>query len=47
MLGLYQGRPGARLWRRMLSDAAALTRNDPDFFLAALTRVEGAVAAPA
>jgi tRNA-dihydrouridine synthase A len=47
MLGLYQGRPGARLWRRMLSDAAALTRNDPDLFLAALTRVEGAVAAAA
>jgi tRNA-dihydrouridine synthase A len=47
MLGLYQGRPGARLWRRMMSDAAALTRNDPDLFLAALARVEGAVAAAA
>jgi tRNA-dihydrouridine synthase A len=41
MLGLYQGRPGARLWRRMMSDAAALTRNDPDLFLAALAQVEG------
>ena len=47
MLGLYQGRPGARLWRRMLSDAAALTRNDPDLFLAALARVESEVAAAA
>jgi tRNA-dihydrouridine synthase A len=47
MLGLYQGRPGARLWRRMLSDAAALARNDPDLFLAALARVEERVAAAA
>jgi tRNA-dihydrouridine synthase A len=47
MLGLYQGRAGARLWRRTLSDAAALTRNDPDLFLAAVARVEGAVAAAA
>jgi tRNA-dihydrouridine synthase A len=47
MLGLYQGRPGARLWRRMMSDAAALTRNDPDLFLAAVARVEGGVVAAA
>jgi tRNA-dihydrouridine synthase A len=47
MLGLYQGRPGARAWRRMLSDAAALTRNDPDLFLAAAARIEGPVAAAA
>lgn len=47
MLGLYQGRPGARAWRRMLSDAAALTRNDPDLLLAAAARVEGPVAAAA
>jgi tRNA-dihydrouridine synthase A len=47
MLGLYQGRPGARAWRRMLSDAAALTRNDPDLFLAAAARVESPVAAAA
>jgi tRNA-dihydrouridine synthase A len=47
MLGLYQGRPGARAWRRMLSDAAALTRNDPDLFLAAAARVEGPVTAAA
>ncbi|MDB5805105.1 MAG: dusA [Betaproteobacteria bacterium] len=39
MLGLYQGMPGARAWRRMLSDAALLSANDPDLLLraAALT----------
>jgi tRNA-dihydrouridine synthase A len=47
VLGLYLGRPGARAWRRMLSDAAALSRNDPDLFLAAAARVEGPVAAAA
>jgi tRNA-dihydrouridine synthase A len=40
MLGLYQGRPGARAWRRMLSDAAALARNDPALLLEALDRLE-------
>lgn len=29
MLGLFQGMPGARTWRRMLSDSKALARNDP------------------
>jgi tRNA-dihydrouridine synthase A len=47
MLGLYQGRPGARGWRRMLSDAAALARNDPELFLAAAARVDGPIAAAA
>lgn len=28
MLGLYHGEPGARVWRRMLSDAQLLARND-------------------
>jgi tRNA-dihydrouridine synthase A len=47
LLGLYQGRPGARLWRRALSDPAALARNDPDLFLATAARVEAPVAAAA
>lgn len=42
LLGLYQGRPGARAWRRMLSDPAALRRDDPELLLAAAARVEGA-----
>ena len=39
ILGLYQGMPGARAWRRMLSDATLLAGNDPDLILraAALT----------
>jgi tRNA-dihydrouridine synthase A len=40
MLGLFQGRPGARAWRRMLSEAPALASNDPALLLAALARVE-------
>ena len=40
MLGLYQGRPGARAWRRMLSDAARLARSDAGLLLDALERVE-------
>lgn len=39
MLGLYQGEPGARKWRRMLSDAAQLQRNDPDLLLRASERI--------
>jgi tRNA-dihydrouridine synthase A len=40
MLGLFQGMPGARAWRRLLSDAGALAANDPDIILraAALTQ---------
>lgn len=40
MLGLYRGEPRARLWRRMLSDAAALSRNDPALLLEALAATE-------
>jgi tRNA-dihydrouridine synthase A len=40
MLGLYHGTPRARLWRRMLSDAAQLKRNDPALLLEALEAVE-------
>ncbi len=29
LLGLYHGHPRARLWRRMLSDPARLSQNDP------------------
>jgi len=40
MLGLYHGHPRARLWRRMLSDCAALKRNDAELLLEALEAVE-------
>ncbi len=40
MLGLYHGRPRARLWRRMLSDPLRLERDDPDLLLEALEAVE-------
>ena len=40
MLGLYQGRPGARAWRRMLSDARELADAGPDLIARALTLVE-------
>ena len=33
MLGLYNGLPGARLWRRRLSDAKELMHNDPALLL--------------
>jgi tRNA-dihydrouridine synthase A len=35
MLGLYLGRPGARAWRRMLSDPAFLAREGADALAAA------------
>jgi tRNA-dihydrouridine synthase A len=41
MLGLYHGQPRARLWRRMLSDAGSLARNDPGLLAEALAAVEG------
>jgi tRNA-dihydrouridine synthase A len=44
MLGLYQGRPGARAWRRTLSDAPGLARNDPALLLEALDRLESTAA---
>jgi tRNA-dihydrouridine synthase A len=40
MLGLYHGRPNARAWRRMLSDAARLARNDPGLLLEAMECAE-------
>jgi len=40
MLGLYQGQPGARRWRRLLSDARGLARNDPRLLFDALEAVE-------
>ncbi|MSQ54688.1 MAG: tRNA dihydrouridine(20/20a) synthase DusA [Betaproteobacteria bacterium] len=42
MLGLYLGRPGARQWRRMLSDPARLSRNDPYLLVEALRALESA-----
>jgi tRNA-dihydrouridine synthase A len=35
MLGLTNGQPGARRWRRMLSDPALLAANDPGLIFAA------------
>ena len=40
MLGLYHGHPRARLWRRMLSDPARLSQNDPALLGEALAAVE-------
>jgi len=40
MLGLYHGTPRARLWRRRLSDAELLKKNDPGLLLEALAAVE-------
>ncbi|HEY8068733.1 MAG TPA: tRNA dihydrouridine(20/20a) synthase DusA [Burkholderiales bacterium] len=40
MLGLYHGHRRARLWRRMLSDSARLSQNDPDLLLEAVEAVE-------
>ena len=47
MLGLYHGAPGARRWRRALSDPTRLARNDPSLLREALEEVEGGVAAAA
>jgi tRNA-dihydrouridine synthase A len=40
MLGLYHGAPGARAWRRVLSDAALLKNAGPELLLTALNEVE-------
>ncbi len=40
MLGLYHGTPRARLWRRRLSDAGLLKKNDPELLLETLAAVE-------
>jgi len=42
MLGLYHGHRRARLWRRMMSDSARLSQNDPDLLLEAMEAVESA-----
>jgi len=42
MLGLYHGRPGARAWRRTLSDARLLAGADERLLLDALQAVEAA-----
>jgi tRNA-dihydrouridine synthase A len=41
LLGLYQGMPRARSWRRLLSDPVRLARGDPVVLLEALTLAEG------
>ena len=45
MLGLYHGRPNARVWRRMLSDASLLAANRPDLLLDAMQATENGMAA--
>jgi hypothetical protein len=40
MLDLYHGHRRARLWRRMLSDPARLSQNDPALLLQAMEAVE-------
>jgi tRNA-dihydrouridine synthase A len=40
VLGLYHGAPGARAWRRVLSDATLLQSAGPELFLRALREVE-------
>jgi tRNA-dihydrouridine synthase A len=40
VLGLYHGQPGARAWRRTLSDEAQLRSSGPELFLRALREVE-------
>ena len=42
MLGLYHGHRRARLWRRMMSDSARLSQNDPHLLLEAMEAVESA-----
>ncbi|WP_374347473.1 tRNA dihydrouridine(20/20a) synthase DusA [Chitinimonas sp.] len=42
VLGLYQGRPGARTWRRMLSDSKLLKGAGPELIEAVLAEVERA-----
>jgi tRNA-dihydrouridine synthase A len=45
LLGLFNGLPGARRWRRMLSEAALLRDDDPDLIARALDGVMSAIAA--
>jgi len=45
VLGLYHGAPGARAWRRVLSDPVLLKGAGPELFLTALREVEPLVLA--
>ena len=45
MLGLFAGRPGARLWRRVLSEGASKEGAGPELVLDALSHVENAALA--
>ena len=40
VLGLYHGAPGARAWRRVLSDSVLLKNAGPELLLTALREVE-------
>jgi tRNA-dihydrouridine synthase A len=40
MMGLFSGRPGARIWRRMLSEGASKPGAGPELVLSALAEVE-------
>ncbi len=42
MIGLYHGQPGARGWRRRLSDPAVLAQNRPEMLLEAMEAAEDA-----
>ena len=44
VLGLYLGQSAARLWRRMLSESRALSRNDPGLLREACAAVEAEAA---
>ncbi len=44
MLGLFAGRPGARQWRRVLSEGASQKGAGPELVLRALSEVEGVTA---
>ncbi|WP_417524220.1 tRNA dihydrouridine(20/20a) synthase DusA [Marinovum sp.] len=44
MLGLFAGRPGARQWRRVLSEGASQKGAGPDLVLRALSEVEAVTA---
>ncbi|PHV12017.1 tRNA dihydrouridine(20/20a) synthase DusA [Chitinimonas sp. BJB300] len=45
ILGLYQGKPGARNWRRLLSDSKQLQSASPSIIQSALAEVEPALVA--
>jgi len=46
MLGLFAGRPGARAWRRMLSEGATRPGAGPELVEQALAQIGGAAPAP-